>query len=201
MPLIVQSIYDHLTSDCEESLRDIAIRTLQKMTRLNPQCVVSSVLRDIPWCDTCGARPPHDGSRPLGPAQAKGWWLGQSLTQRASSLQVFCNHVADDGLRTQPCRGRAGDPAAEMAKAQARWPWPQLHRLPGSEFLDDTSLTPGRAAFPTPPLSSTPFPFLAVSSLLPPAAPPQPFVLSFLAPRTPACHPMGLGSTAGAAVP
>ncbi|XP_048787166.1 maestro heat-like repeat-containing protein family member 7 [Lagopus muta] len=49
VPLIVQSIYDHLTSDCEESLRDIAIRTLQQMTRLNPQCVVSSVLRDIPW--------------------------------------------------------------------------------------------------------------------------------------------------------
>ncbi|XP_019466965.1 maestro heat-like repeat-containing protein family member 7 [Meleagris gallopavo] len=49
VPLIVQSIYDHLVSDCKESLRDIAIQTLLQMTRLNPQCVVSSVLRDIPW--------------------------------------------------------------------------------------------------------------------------------------------------------
>lgn len=57
--LIVQCIYDHLMLGCKESLRDIAIRTLVQMTRLNPQCVVSTVLRDIPWCDTCGACPPH----------------------------------------------------------------------------------------------------------------------------------------------
>ena len=76
VPLIVQSIYDHLVSDCKESLRDIAIQTLLQMTRLNPQCVVSSVLRDIPWCDTCGARPPHGWLKTLGASTGQGTVAG-----------------------------------------------------------------------------------------------------------------------------
>lgn len=70
-----------------------------------------------------------------------------------------------------------------MANGQARWPWPgpQLHRLPGCEFLDDTSLTPGGAAFRTfPPLRSPPFPSLPVPSL----------ALSSLLPLQPLCSPL-----------
>ncbi|XP_015705429.1 maestro heat-like repeat-containing protein family member 7 [Coturnix japonica] len=51
MPQIVQSICYHLESDITESLRDIVIRTLLQITRSHPQCIVRTMLRDIPWCN------------------------------------------------------------------------------------------------------------------------------------------------------
>lgn len=52
MPEIVQSICDNLTSDSNALLRDIMIKTLLKITRLDPQRVVRTMLRDISWCNT-----------------------------------------------------------------------------------------------------------------------------------------------------
>uniref|UniRef100_A0A8V0Y345 Uncharacterized protein n=1 Tax=Gallus gallus TaxID=9031 RepID=A0A8V0Y345_CHICK len=52
VPEIVQSICDNLTSDSNALLRDIMIKTLLKITRLDPQRVVRTMLRDISWCNT-----------------------------------------------------------------------------------------------------------------------------------------------------